>query len=624
MKRLVPLSRALLALALLAYASFAGAAERILSFDSTITVQRDGTLEVREAIRVRAEGNQIRRGIYRDFPTTYPTRDGRPIIVGFDFQSASRDGQPEQWRTEGRSNGVRIYLGSPNVIVPRGEHTYEIVYRTDRQMGFFADHDELYWNVTGNGWIFDIDRATARLLLPPDIPRDQIKLDGYTGPQGSTAADFTSRLENDAPVFTTTRALGPREGLTIVAMWPKGFITPGAPSDTRPTVPSALNATPVEVLSPVDAYFREFKDGAYTIRGDSFWTPVAAAIGLAVLLLYYAYMWHTIGRDPPAGIVVPHYEPPPGQSPAAMRFLTKMGYDDRCFAAGVLSLAVKGHLRIEEAEKGLLGLSTTTTLVRTRDGNGQPLSDDEKALLGSLFKKGDRLLLTQSSHEIVSGARSAHQGWLRRQLLPRFFRINGRAHGFGWVISLLALGVTIAVGNFMRYSEAATPSGMLVMAACALIGLIANFMFGWLLKAPTVAGRAVMDHINGFTLYLRVAEGEELKRMKGPPPPLTPQLYESYLPAALALGVEQRWAERFSAVLDIQAPNYSPHWYSGDRFNVRDVARFSSGLSASLDSAISAASTAPGSESGARSSGGSSGSSGSSGGGGGGGGGGGW
>jgi uncharacterized membrane protein YgcG len=309
-----------------------------------------------------------------------------------------------------------------------------------------------------------------------------------------------------------------------------------------------------------------------------------------------------------------------------MRFLTKMGYDDRCFASGVLSLAVKNHLRIEEAEGGLLGLSTTTTLVRTRDGSGQPLSDDEKVLLGSLFKNGNRVPLTQTSHEIVGGARSAHEGSLRRQLSPKFFRINGCAHAFGWVISLLALGATIATAKFMRYDEAATLPGMLVMAACALIGLIANFVFGWLLKAPSVAGRAMMDHINGFTMYLQVAEGEELKRMKGPPPPLTPQLYESYLPAALALGVEQRWAERFSAVLDIQAPNYSPSWYSGDRFNVHAVARFSSGLSASLDHAISAASTAPGSESGARSSGGSSSSSsgGSSGGGGGGGGGGGW
>ena len=105
--------------------------------------------------------------------------------------------------------------------------------------------------------------------------------------------------------------------------------------------------------------------------------------------------------------------------------------------------------------------------------------------------------------------------------------------------------------------------------------------------------------------------------MKAPPPPLTPQLFESYLPAALALGVEQRWAERFADVLNVQAPNYAPAWYAGPGWNIRDMGSFSSNLGSSLSSAISSSSTAPGSSSGG-------GGGGSSGGGGGGGGGGGW
>ena len=156
-------------------ASAVWADERILSFDETVTVQSDGALRVREVIRVNAEGRNIRRGIFRDFPTTYPA-NGRQVVVGFQFESATRDGQDEPWRTEPFGNGVRVYLGSPSVMLPHGEHTYELVYRTDRQMGFFADHDELYWNVTGNGWDFPIDRATARVVLPAEIPVGDIKL----------------------------------------------------------------------------------------------------------------------------------------------------------------------------------------------------------------------------------------------------------------------------------------------------------------------------------------------------------------------------------------------------------------------------------------------------------------
>jgi len=147
--------------------------------------------------------------------------------------------------------------------------------------------------------------------------------------------------------------------------------------------------------------------------------------------------------------------------------------------------------------------------------------------------------------------------------------------------------------------------------------LVANGVFGKLLKAPTVAGQAIMDRIRGFKMYLEVAEGEDLKRMKGLPPPMTSQLFESYLPAALALGVEQRWAERFAAELALQSPGYEPSWYVGQSWNIANMGSFSRELGTSLSSAISSSSQPPGSSSGG-------GGGGSSGGGGGGGGGGGW
>ena len=83
--------------------------------------------------------------------------------------------------------------------------------------------------------------------------------------------------------------------------------------------------------------------------------------GLAALLFYYYRIWLKVGRDPPARITIPEYESPKGQSPASMRFLMRMGYDDDCFAAAVLSLAVKGHLHIEQ-DAGILGIGETFTL----------------------------------------------------------------------------------------------------------------------------------------------------------------------------------------------------------------------------------------------------------------------
>jgi uncharacterized membrane protein YgcG len=596
--------------------------ERILAFDEIITVQRDGSLEVRETIRVRAEGRNIRRGIYRDFPTTYAAEGGRQIVVGFRFVSATRNGRDEPWRTEPRGNGVRVYLGSASVMLDHAEHTYELVYRTDRQMGFFADHDELYWNVTGNGWDFEIDRATARVILPSEIPAAAIKLEAYTGAQGEKGSNYSATLDNGVPLFTTTRPLRPREGLTIVAMWPKGFITAAVeeavPADAGPTSSPGYNFAN-------DAGSAPSRSGRSPIEGflgrdlpKNNLPAFFALFGLAALLLYYYWMWTKVGRDPPSRITIPEYESPKGQSPASMRYLMRMGYDNECFAAAVLSLAVKGGLRIRQ-DSGILGIGKTFTLIQEPGSSKALLSADEEQLLLNLFAGGSTLVLKQENHERVSEARKNHRLSLKDRFSSGFFNINGGWHVLGIVLSiLLALPALLLPGKTDIWPawHFTTVAGWFT-GFVVLVMLATNGLFGMLLKAPTVAGQAVMDHIRGFKMYMEVAEGEELKRMTTPPPPLTPQLYESYLPAALALDVEQRWAERFADVLNVQAPNYSPAWYAGPGFNIRDMGTFSRDLGSSLGQAISSSSQAPGSSSGG-------GGGGSSGGGGGGGGGGGW
>jgi uncharacterized membrane protein YgcG len=602
-----------------AVGAVAHADERILSYNEIITVASDGSLTVRETIRVRAEGNNIRRGIYRDFPTTYPANDGRQIVVGFAFESATRDGQDEPWRTEPRGNGVRIYLGSANVMLPHGEHTYELTYRTDRQMGFFSDHDELYWNVTGNGWEFPIDRATARVVLPSEIPASDIKLEAYTGSQGEKGKDYAATLDNGAPLFRTTRELDVHEALTIVAMWPKGFIMPAVESASPPSGPTS---SPGYNFSGQDS------------SGDRGWSPAEKLLerplprnglpalfatgGFVLLLFYYYYMWVKVGRDPPARIVIPEYEAPKGQSPASMRYLIEMGYDDNTFAAAVLSLAVKGYLRIVQ-DSGILGIGKSFSLVKEQSPGGKPLSSDETALLNVLFLHGDSVLLKQENHARVREARGIHQSAVEQGFSSGFFNINGAWHALGIVLSIaLALPAIMLPGRSETWPmwHLTTPAGWYTIVIVVLM-LVTNGIFGKLLKAPTVAGQAVMGHIRGFKMYMEVAEGEELKHMKAPPPPLTPQLFESYLPAALALGVEQRWAERFANVLNVQGPNYSPTWYAGPGWNSHDLTGFSHTIGSSLGSAISSSSQAPGSSSGG-------GGGGSSGGGGGGGGGGGW
>lgn len=146
-------SAVILALVIISAGIAAAASETILSFASHVTVDNDASMHVTETIKVASAGEQIKRGIYRDFPTTYKDRAGNKYVVGFAILAVARDGKPEAYHTETLSNGIRIYMGRKEYLLPPGEHTYTLSYRTDRQLDFFRDHDELYWNVTGNGWL---------------------------------------------------------------------------------------------------------------------------------------------------------------------------------------------------------------------------------------------------------------------------------------------------------------------------------------------------------------------------------------------------------------------------------------------------------------------------------------
>jgi uncharacterized membrane protein YgcG len=544
------------------------ALERILSYHSEIDITEDANMTVRESIRVVAEGKQIRRGIYREFPTAYRDRFGNQFAVKFEVLLVTRDGKPEQWHTEKRSNGVRVYAGSSDALLPPGEYEYAFTFRSTRQIGFYVDHDELYWNVTGNGWDFIIERASASVSLPGTVSAADITLSGFTGPQGARSADYTFSVQPGNGFIETRSELSPQEGLTLVMGWPKGVVRePGA------------------------------TQRFLYLLGDNLGLVLSlAAFGGSIF--YLSLMWYRYGRDPQEGVVFPHYSPPEGYSPASARYINKMSYDDKTFATAVINLAVNGHLSISCDD----GDYTLRRLTSAKD-----LAPGEAAIIGKLFNRGAVLTLDNSNHEQVSAARKAHEKALQRDYRNRYFKTNGKLLLPSFLGSLVLLIVILLTATFVP----------LVFAIYVAIAL-AHFLFVYLLKAPTKSGRRLMDKLDGFRLYLEVAEKDDLNLQH--PPGMTPQLFEKYLPFAIALGVEQQWAQQFSEVFTRLEANgerqYRPAWYRGN-FSYARIGEFTKNVSGNFSSAISSAASPPGSSSG-------SGGGGFSGGGGGGGGGGGW
>jgi hypothetical protein len=611
--------------------------ERILSFDSKVIVNADGSLGVTETIRVVARGSVIRHGIYRDFPTHYGLPWFGEAVVPFAVAGALRDGQPEAFRVERYENGKRVYLGSPGVMVPQGIHTYAIDYRTDRQLGFFRDHDELSWNATGNGWSLPIEQASAEVRLPGGVPREKVTVAGYTGPQGARGRNYAASVDPAGRArFQTTAPLGPKEGLTIVVGWPKGFVA-------QPSLGNRLRWLALE-------------------NGMS----VVALLGFLLVLAYFLIAWVKVGRDPAAGPIGPRMMPPQGLSAAAVRFIDRMGYDRTCFTALVVNLAVKGYLTIDQRKDGF-------TLTKNSGTPSEPLSDDERAVFDGLLSHQQKLDCNNAHCATFQSAEGALKKALKGAFEDRYYHTNSSYFMRGVLLSLAVIvasslvaffngkpevvfvtvwlsfwsvGVAVLLAVVVQAWKGASSGGfsagrligaiVLTVFALPFFGgelmglgllgyrasifwalvfvalLVLNVLFQRLLKAPTEEGRSVMDAIEGFRLYLAGGHGDDF----GQPP----QGFDKYFPYALALGVENAWSKRFSAALGAAgtAPAggqmyYQPYWYGGNWSHGSNWSSFGS----SFSSAISSASTATGSSSGG-------GGGGSSGGGGGGGGGGGW
>jgi len=546
--------------------------ERILSFHSDIRVFNDGMIEVTETIQVRAEGNQIRRGIYRDFPVEYEDRLGNNYEITVEPLGVQRNELPESFHTVRNARDVRTYFGRSDRLIEPGVHTYTFRYRANRLLGFFEEHDELYWNVTGNRWAFPIDAASATVKLEFDAPRDQILVEGYTGRLGSKAQQYGRYMDEAGAIhFSADHPLPEAHGLTIVVGWPKGLVE-------EPTTLQRL---------------------VWLLSDNS--NLLIALLGWVLLLAYYIPVWKSHGKDPEEGVIVTRYQPPKGFSPASLRYIRQMYYDDKVMTAAIVNLAVKGYLQIQDKD-GTHSLHKTSSEL-----NRESLAIGEQELYTALFKEDDAVTLENSNHEVLGNARSEHKKSLINDYKKKYFRTNGFLNLPPIALILIATVLALKAGN------GPTP----VVIVIVILMFVTTVFFAIIMKRPTMRGRQLLDEMLGFKDYLEVAEEEELNLRN--PPEKTPQLFESLLPFALALGVDQQWSERFASLLaSIRQPDgssYNPAWYTGT-WNSSNLTKTTNSLSHGLNSAVSSSVQAPGSSSG--------GGGGFSGGGGGGGGGGGW
>jgi uncharacterized membrane protein YgcG len=568
---------ALLLLLLAGAAAGAAAQERSLTiqaFDATIAVERDGAIRVTETITVRFSGSW--NGLYRSIPVKYRTARGLNWTLGVDVLGATlRDGRALRVETGRDRHYLKVKMWVPGA--QDATHTIVLRYRATNGLRFFEEHDELYWNVTGDEWDVPVGMATARVELPPGVAG--VRATAFTGLYGSTAQEARVETADGTVRFATRRPLGFREGLTVVVGWDKGAVTE----------PSAAAKAAGVVASN--------------------W-PLA--IPIPVFLLAFA-AWRRRGRDPERRPVTVRYEPPERLTPGEAGTLIDNEVDLRDLTATLVDLAVRGYLRFEETdERKFLGLfgSRGYTLHRLEPPAGTPpLAPHEQRVLAAVFDaRGPAVKLSQLEDEFYASIPGIKDAVHERLVQKGYYHARPdkvRAH---WIVGAAFAGIVIAgAGGALAAKLLLTPVPFVVAGIASAIILGG---FGLVMPARTVAGARTLEGVLGFEEFLTRVESEAYKRVIVG----HPEMFDKYLPYAMAFGVEKKWAAAFEGIY-----TQPPNWYVGPSFTHFSVGQLSSSLSGFTREAGSTLTSSPRSSSGSGFGGG-----GSSGGGGGGGGGGGF
>lgn len=626
-------------LSLFLFCSFLGFSqkEQVKKFDASIKIDTTAKIHITENIDIVSAGQVFKRGIVRFLPLYKEDSLGNKLPMNYDILSVKKENKAESFHTKRNDGNLEIYVGSKDSYITDGEHHYTITYTAENTLGFYSDFDELYWNVNGFGWDFPIEEVTATVYLPKQV--NVIQNSCYTGKYGSVESNCEIHEEGNLITFSSQN-ISSNENLSIAVGFEKGVVNEPPP----PPPPTFL---------------------------EKFGLFILALVLFFTLGIYYLITWRKHGVDPPKPTVYPQFHAPENLSPASVGILHKESYWRDLITSSIVNLAVKGFLQIEESsKKAIFGLisSRTFTLKKTKDVDDS-LPEEEKEIMENLFSISDTMVLDGKYNSKLKTMVEIYQKNIEKQhkklinegnnyrflILPfvliTLFVIIGvflslktdsmdisrfifgamsffpfiffglvitiKFMNWKWFIVLLSVAiVTLFIVFSMRYPLTHYNLNIYSVLGFLSFGVISIALYQYFIKRPSEEKLRIQSLIDGFKMYLSTAETRQMQHFN--PPEITPEVFEKYLPYAIALDADEVWGKKFQEFIDqssLDKSSYNTSWYAGSQFNAMNFGHM---LNSNLSNSISSSSTPPSSSSSG------SGGGGFSGGGGGGGGGGGW
>ncbi len=539
--------------------------ERITQYLIDIVLNQDSTVLVTETITVYSERNKIKRGIIREIPNRYLSFLGTNFYVPINVQSILLDGSPQQYTLSDTINGIQITIRDDQKILSVGFHTFVIQYLLHRQIAFFNDHserlslsmpginflnnsyesadpnlaslgekhDEFEWNAIGTNWEFAIEKADVRIQLPAKVPQSSVRFVGWRGPYGSLQTSGLS-IDLDTNGIVTASISHPlpmHHGVTLVIGWAPGYVD-------RPSYWSKIS---------------------HFIIDNPFFIFMLAALVLLIFLSVTAIIIMKGANKP--GIIIPLFYPPPDMSASVVRFITTERCDEKCLASEVVQWAIDGLITISCVPRTLR--SPIYTLKKISDMKNEAPTVLQR-VFECLFRNGPELTIDGNwkARDAVADAHFLMMRSYERQYTPLYFDDNGF-----WMVVIFFISCisTLFIGLGMNFSGNETWFGIFVGIEVLLNVVVSKYS-----QFYSKLGRAMLDKIQGFYLFLTTTHTERLKLI-GTPPTKTPELYETYLPYAIALDAEEKWSYQFAPIFSqqVQAGKaYTPIWFSGTQWSL--------------------------------------------------------
>ncbi|MFH1455216.1 MAG: DUF2207 domain-containing protein [bacterium] len=520
--------------------------ERIDFFNSDIIVNIDSSINVIETIKYNTGGIE-KHGVYRDI--RLKSFDNKDLKIS-DISVTDENNVAYKYTESFPSEKISLKIGNPNITFS-GEKTYIIKYKIKRAIGYFDNYDEIYWNVTGNDWLFPIEKTSVLVHLPSGA--NILQSASYCGPSGSKNSCVNIGEGN----FSFDNSLSAGDGMTVATGFTKGIIKqPGFWENFL----NDFSFTYLFLLLPIFIFIFTFK------------------------------RWNKYGKDPKSNrTIIAEYDVPDNLTPLEVSGILKEKIDGKAISAEIIYLAINSFLKIEKIEKNIAFIKSDdyllTKILNTEHSNGA-----DRILMNRLFSsiKSEKSLLKIINFIQITNSNEAEKvNEIKMSSLKNIFyvyikeitnsifdklvsnnylknnpqKIKGKY--FSLVSVFLFLGLCLMFNFVSEYG--------LIPIISIIISWVIIFIFGMLMPARTEKGLKTKEYLLGLKEYLNIAEKDRINFHNAPEK--KPEIFEKFLPYAMIFGVEKAWAKEFEGIY-----TEPPKWYSDHNMSVFSAIAFTSSL----------------------------------------------